>query len=132
MFWKDAVAKLYKTGGLVDYTGIAMVHGSKSKPESFLNAEQTAQITAALRETTGKESVLGSLQSTMDKLKSVIHNFSTINNSNAQSISIAPGAVVIQVEQLANSYDIEEVSRDVMNRMVAIANKATNRGVNRR
>lgn len=122
----------YSEGGLVDYTGVAMVHGSKSKPESFLNAEQTAQITAALRETTGKESVLASLQSTMDKLKSVIHNFSTVDNSTAQSISIAPGAVVIQVEQLADSYDIEEVSRDVMNRMVAIANKATNRGVNRR
>ena len=124
--------KLYATGGLVDYTGVAMVHGSKSKPESFLNSDQTAQITQALRETTGKESILGSLQSTMEKLKSVIHNISTIDNSNNQSISIAPGAVVIQVEQLADSYDIEEVSRDVMNRMVAIANKATNRGVNRR
>ena len=39
LFWKDAVAKLYSTGGLVDYTGLAMVHGSKSKPESFLNSD---------------------------------------------------------------------------------------------
>lgn len=127
-FKVEAFAK----GGYVDYTGIAMVHGSPSKPEAFLNASQTAQITEALRETTGKESVLEGLRSSMDKLRTLVHSISTIDNSNTQSISIAPGAVVIQVEQLADSYDIEEVSRDVMNRMVAIANKATNRGVNRR
>lgn len=33
--------KQYKEGGLVDYTGLALVHGSKSKPEAFLNPEQT-------------------------------------------------------------------------------------------
>ena len=32
----------YKTGGYVDFTGPTMVHGSKSKPEAFLNAKQTA------------------------------------------------------------------------------------------
>lgn len=32
----------YSSGGLVDYTGIAMVHGSATQPEAFLNAEQTA------------------------------------------------------------------------------------------
>lgn len=31
----------YSQGGLVDYTGLAMVHGSNSKPEAFLNADQT-------------------------------------------------------------------------------------------
>ena len=38
-------AKKYSTGGLVDYTGLAMVHGSTSKPEAFLNASQTAIFT---------------------------------------------------------------------------------------
>jgi len=85
----------YSQGGLVDYTGLAVVHGSQSKPEAFLNASQTAQITEALRETTGKESVLEGLRSTMDKLRALVHNISTIDNSNNQSISIAPGAVVI-------------------------------------
>lgn len=32
----------YSAGGMVDYTGFAMVHGSKRKPEAFLNPEQTA------------------------------------------------------------------------------------------
>jgi hypothetical protein len=32
----------FSQGGLVDYTGLAMVHGTQSKPEAFLNASQTA------------------------------------------------------------------------------------------
>jgi hypothetical protein len=32
----------YSNGGLVNYTGIAAVHGSPSAPEAFLNASQTA------------------------------------------------------------------------------------------
>lgn len=34
----------YSKGGYVDYTGLAMVHGSPSRPEAFLNASQTALI----------------------------------------------------------------------------------------
>lgn len=33
--------KAYNHGGLVDYTGLAMVHGSPKKPESFLSAIDT-------------------------------------------------------------------------------------------
>jgi hypothetical protein len=125
-------AKGYFKGGLVDYTGVAVVHGSKSKPESFLNAEQTAQIKEALQATNGKSNLLESLYSTVDKLRSLVHSFSNINNSKNYDISIAPGAVVINVDELANSYDVEELSNDIMNRMAMIASKATNRGVNRR
>ena len=30
----------YKSGGMVDYTGLAMLHGTKSKPEFVLNNDQ--------------------------------------------------------------------------------------------
>ena len=33
--------KSYKSGGLIDYTGIANVHGSESRPETVLNADDT-------------------------------------------------------------------------------------------
>lgn len=36
--------KKYKTGGLVDYTGKAWVDGTPTKPEAFLNAEETKTI----------------------------------------------------------------------------------------
>ncbi|MCD8210485.1 MAG: hypothetical protein LUC37_02945 [Prevotella sp.] len=34
----------FASGGLVDFTGPAWVDGSKSKPEAFLSAEDTARI----------------------------------------------------------------------------------------
>lgn len=34
----------YKNGGIVDYTGLAMLHGSPSKPEFVFNNEQTKKI----------------------------------------------------------------------------------------
>ena len=131
--YKIASITAYKTGGLVDYTGLAMVHGSSSKPEAFLNAEQTAQIKDALMLQT-REGLLSSLQDSLLKFQSTIDGtVSGINSeANNSSINIQPGAVVIQVEELANNYDVEKLSNDVMNRMTAIAAKATNRGVNRR
>ena len=54
------------------------------------------------------------------------------NNDNSNNVTVAPGAVQIAVAQLNDKYDVEELANDVMNRMVVIANKATNRGVNRR
>ena len=123
-------SKGYSTGGLVDYTGTAIVHGSKSRPEAFLNAEQTAQIRDALK-SSGKDNILDNIRTAVWQLKEHFASLTTKNN-NEYNVSIAPGAVVIQVEQLNDAYDIEEISNDVMNRMTAIAAKATNRGVNRR
>lgn len=38
----------YSDGGYVDYTGLAMVHGSKSQPEAFLSADDTALVRSML------------------------------------------------------------------------------------
>lgn len=38
---KNAATKVYKTGGLVDYTGLAYVDGTPEKPELMLNAKDT-------------------------------------------------------------------------------------------
>jgi len=122
----------FSQGGLVDYTGLAMVHGSQSKPEAFLNAAQTEQISEALRVNSGKNSLLENLQNTVGSLRALVHNIGAVDNSTSQDVTIAPGAIVINVDQLADSYDVEALSADIMNRMVSIASKATNRGVNRR
>ena len=109
-----------------------MVHGSKTKPESFLNAEQTAQIREGLKES-GKGGALEGIKAALLKLDSSIKAVTNINNkSEANSYTIAPGAVVIQVEQLNDAYDVDTLSADIMNRMYTIGNKSTNRGVSRR
>ena len=122
----------YSEGGIVDYTGIAVVHGTPGKPESFLNAEQTAQIREGLKES-GKGGVLEGIKAALLKLDSSIKAVTNISNkTEANSYTIAPGAVVIQVEQLNDAYDVDTLSADIMNRMYAIGNKSTNRGVSRR
>ena len=40
-WFKKSDVKAYKTGGLVDYTGLAKVDGTPGKPELMLNAEDT-------------------------------------------------------------------------------------------
>lgn len=40
-WFKKSDVKAYKTGGLVDYTGLARVDGTPGKPELMLNAEDT-------------------------------------------------------------------------------------------
>ena len=40
-WFKKSDVKAYKTGGLVDYTGLAKVDGTPSKPELMLNARDT-------------------------------------------------------------------------------------------
>ena len=126
--YEKAVA--FSEGGLVDYTGPAIVHGTPSKPEAFLNAEQTKQIREGL-ELTSDRGILSSLRAGISDL---IHMANSIVNNNSlnNEINISKGAIQITVGNLNDKYDIEDVSNDIMNRIVSIASKATNRGVNRR
>lgn len=43
-WFKKKDVKAYKTGGMVDYTGLAWVDGTKEKPEAFLDPEDTERI----------------------------------------------------------------------------------------
>ena len=45
----SGAVKAYATGGLVDYTGMAAVHGTKGRPELMLNASDTANFLAAAK-----------------------------------------------------------------------------------
>lgn len=124
--------KGYSEGGLVDYTGTAIVHGSKARPESFLNAEQTAQIREGLK-LSGKNSTLDGIKDVLIKLNSSIKSIPNIvNKTESNSYTVSPGAVVVQVEQLNDAYDVDVLATDIMNRIYSIGKKSTNRGVSRR
>ena len=128
---KPQKAYEYMQGGLVDYTGVALVHGSKRKPEAFLNAEQTAIISEALT-AVGDSGALDGIKRTLAALNANVQSIVNHISNEVSSFTVAPGAVTIQVEELKDSYDIEKLSNDIMNRMVTIASKSTNRGINRR
>ena len=127
--WAKKNLKYYSQGGLVDYTGTAVVHGSPSKPEAFLNAEQTEQIRNAL--IASNDSTLLNLLRKIASQLDVVSGKASNSTSSNRSIEIAQ-AVQVQVGTLANSYDVEDLSNDIMGRIVAIADKSTNRSISRR
>lgn len=62
-WFKKSDVKAYKTGGLVDYTGLAQVDGTPGKPELMLNAEDTKnflELRDVLREMALQELSIGS------------------------------------------------------------------------
>lgn len=62
-WFKKSDVKAYKTGGLVDYTGLAKVDGTPGKPELMLNAEDTKnflELRDVLREMALQELSVGS------------------------------------------------------------------------
>lgn len=128
----DAIKKQkkYSTGGLVDYTGIAIVHGSKTQPEGFINAEQTKALLTGLNLIKD----INNYSNMQNTLRSLVSNpISEINSPNNQTnINVSQGAIQINIDQLNDEYDIEQISNDIMSRMYDIAAKASSRGVNRR
>lgn len=78
----------YSEGGVVDYTGLAMVHGSSSKPEAFLNAEQTEIFSRMSKELSAKGA-----------------------NSAAGSSPINIENITIQTQQLNNKQDFDAAGK---------------------
>ena len=92
---KQRVYDVYKNGGYVDYTGFAKVDGTPSKPEAFLNAQQT-QLFEQLR-----DSLAGK------KLRT------TTNDSNNEGDSIIINNLEISVKEIADADSIDKVVKTV-------------------
>lgn len=123
------VTPQYKTGGLVDYTGIAQVDGTPSKPEAFLNAEQTAIL---------KQGLLGGKNS----LVSVLADFQAMLDGSARSsvynsidrggVNIENASVNMNVGSIANDYDARRAGEQALEEMLKIARKTGATSVSRR
>lgn len=87
----------YASGGYVDYTGPAWVDGTPTKPEAFLNSNDTKRM----------EALIGVLQQldTKGSLNSINKN-NTQTNNNTFSITI-------NVDELGDSYDVDQLAEDI-------------------
>lgn len=125
----------FATGGIINFTGPAWVDGSKSKPERILSAEQNKILEEGLAMNAGRS----------DKLREMFSNFAEnlgasvrasisniTNRTSSSAITIQPGAVQLNIEQLNDKYDVDELFNDVADRLYSIASKASGRGVSRR
>lgn len=121
--YKQASSAGFSKGGLADYTGLAMVHGSKQNPEAFLNAEETHM---------WRDKILsgnnGSLTSRLIELQELVDNmvgsgtYSSINHDNG---TVIENAVVNMNATISNDYDARRAADTVMDEMVRIARKTT-------
>ena len=97
--YEDAVRymqflKRYKKGGLVDYTGMAWVDGTKSQPEAFLNAQDTRNLSEL------KEMLAAHFNSTTNK---------TISGD---------CTIYVNVDSISSDYDIDQAINKIKNEMV--------------
>lgn len=99
-------AKQYKAGGLADYTGMAWLDGTKSKPELILNAKDTENFIVL------KDVLSDVLKGSLSQTKNNGDNYYDFH---------------ITVEQIANDYDVERMIQKVKDE---INKDATYRNVN--
>ena len=97
--YEDAVRYMnflrrYKKGGLVDYTGMAWVDGSKTQPEAFLNAQDTRNL-AQLKEMLAAH----------------------FNNTTNKSIG-GDCTIYVNVDSISSDYDIDQAINKIKNEMV--------------
>lgn len=96
-----AKIRRFAKGGYVNFTGPAWVDGTKSHPEYMLNATQTAQfetLVAALNNLYGNG--ISSLKQSAQKIGDAYYNFH------------------INVEQIANDYDVDQLVSRLEQKMV--------------
>lgn len=87
--------KAYASGGTVDYTGLAMLHGSKSNPEYVLSAEQLKLVKSIMQESP----ILSALSS-----RNV--SFGTSFGGGAGSVAIGELSVNIPIEHVQDYNDL--------------------------
>ena len=95
--------KSYKTGGLVDYTGPAWVDGTSSKPEAFLNSDDTKRIGEAAK-----------LLSNLPILNST-SSASTPLSTNIGDTSIE---IHINVDSISSDYDVDRLAERIKSDIV--------------
>lgn len=115
---------LYKKGGLADFTGLAMVHGTPQDPEAFLNAEETHM---------WRDKILsgnsGSLTSMLVDFQDMVSGM--VNSDSYSEIGVSSSgvnienAVVNMNATISNDYDARRAADTVMEEMVRIARKTT-------
>lgn len=93
-------AKSYSNGGLIDYTGVANVHGSTDNPELVLNPEETKNfllLIDALRNMSGNTLIRSGSDTIGDAISRSVSRSTRLPNGNDGSNSCAIGEVNITI-----------------------------------
>ena len=114
-------AQAYEQGGLNKYTGISILHGTKTDPEAVLNASQTHILRDEIL--SNKPNSLLSLLSAWRDSVIGLADTSNINTNYDNGITIEKAEVIMQVHQIANDYDAQRAGEQALDKIMGIARK---------
>ena len=117
----------YAQGGLVDYTGPAWVDGSKSKPEAFLSAKDTALLKSKIFSDSNF-----SLRSCIESIQALADNFRSISTDNSENINIENISIQVGNGTISSDYSARKAGQEIMDEILNIAKKAGNLTLARR
>ena len=119
----------FAKGGLVDFTGPAWVDGTKTKPEAFLSAEDTALLKDKIFSNSNY-----SLKATVDTIRELVNSFGTITNSSISEGGIVFENVTVEIQPgvISSDYDARRAGEMALEEMVKIARRSTNLNAIRR
>ena len=98
--------KIFKTGGLVNYTGPAWVDGTPTKPEAFLNSEDTERIGNAAK-------ILADIP--------LLNSTSLSENAISSNIGDTTIEIHINVESIESDYDVDQMIERVKNDILDVS-----------
>lgn len=117
---KKAFTKKYATGGVVDYTGLAWVDGTPSKPETFLSAADTNLLANFLK---AAHSLTFGLSSSSVRS----------NVSGAPTVNVDTVEINITQAELKDDADLNKLSQDLSQKfLMDIARQSGNISISRR
>lgn len=97
----------YREGGIVDYTGLAVVHGTKQKPEGFLNNEQLETIRKLVVEIPKVENLFSHIRFNVPDMLRNINVDKAVNIEQQNNYIVDPS---IDIRQMSN--DIGRYTRN--------------------
>ena len=103
---RDAKVVAFERGGLVNYTGPAWVDGTKSKPEAFLNTEDTERIGNAAK-------ILADIP--------LLNSTSLSEKAISSNIGDTTIEIHINVESIESDYDVDQMIERVKNDIIDVS-----------
>ena len=112
-------------GGLNNYTGLAVLHGTKDKPEAVLNASQTKVLRDNIL-SNRPDSLINLLKSYNEAYHGLSKaTYDSISNNSTNTTTIGRAEVNLHIDKLANDYDSKRAANTIMDEMLRIASKTS-------
>lgn len=120
----------YSSGGMNDYTGLAMLHGTPTRPEAVLNSEQTHILK---NDILGKSnnSLLSLLVDFREALDGIVGSSEYNSIDRGESLVIENASVNMNVASIANDYDAKRAGETALEEMLRIARKTGAQAIRR-